>query len=65
MQKKGAVSKIKAKYSNYYQKKGDWRSRKYKMDLKVYEKNLKIKKILYTQAIDSMDENINKLFKLL
>lgn len=77
MQKKGSLDRIKAKYPGYYQKKSsNWKKEKEIKDL-VIKKNvsqinphsrmeLNCRQFVdYSNAINSMDENINKLFKLL
>jgi|14_taG_2_1085336.scaffolds.fasta_scaffold00045_29 hypothetical protein len=74
MQKKGSLDKIRAKYPGYYQKKSaNWKKEKEIKDLALSKKTIspvKIKSIdnnivAYFNVIDNMDENINKLFKLL
>tara|TARA_R110000787_G_scaffold19071_4_gene57638 strand:+ start:560 stop:781 length:222 start_codon:yes stop_codon:yes gene_type:complete len=73
MQTKGSLDRIRAKYPGYYQKKSpNWKKEKEVRDLAVKEKMYQIGTqttneniSAYFNAINSMDENINKLFKLL
>jgi hypothetical protein len=80
MQKKGSLDRIRAKYPGYYQKKSpNWKKEKEVRDLAIKEKMYQIGTqttnvstqttneniSAYSIAINSMDENINKLFKLL
>lgn len=71
MQKKGSLDRIRAKYPGYYQKKSsNWKKEKEIRDLSI-KKNVSQTElncrqfVAYSNAINSMDENINKLFKLL
>ncbi len=71
MQKKGSLDRIRAKYPGYYQKKSsNWKKEKEIRDLSikknVSQMELNCRQFVdYSNAINSMDENINKLFKLL
>jgi hypothetical protein len=73
MQKKGSLDRLRAKYPGYYQKKSpNWKKEKEVRDLAVKEKVHQIGTrtisesiVVYSNTIDSMDKNINKLFKLL
>jgi hypothetical protein len=73
MQKKGSLDRIRAKYPGYYQKKSpNWKKKKEVRDLAVKEKLHQIGTqtigesiVVYSNTIDSIDKNINKLFKLL
>ncbi len=71
MQKKGSLDRIRAKYPGYYQKKSsNWKKEKEIRDLSikknVSQMGLNCRQFVdYSNAINSMDENINKLFKLL
>ena len=71
MQKKGSLDRIRAKYPGYYQKKSsNWKKEKEIRDLSikknVSQTGLNCRQfVAYSNAINSMDENINKLFKLL
>jgi len=73
MQTKGSLDRIRAKYPGYYQKKSpNWKKEKEVRDLAIKEKMYQIGTqttneniSAYSNAINSMDENINKLFKLL
>lgn len=74
MQKKGSLDRIRAKYPGYYQKKSpNWEREKEIKDLAIVKKTMTPVKIeslnknivAYSNAINSMDKNINKLFKLL
>lgn len=74
MQKKGSLDRIRAKYPGYYQKKSaNWEREKEIKDLAIVKKTMTPVKIeslnkdivAYSNAINSIDKNINKLFKLL
>tara|TARA_B110000858_G_C17809803_1_gene480484 strand:+ start:6625 stop:6840 length:216 start_codon:yes stop_codon:yes gene_type:complete len=71
MQTKGSLDRIRAKYPGYYQKKSsNWKKEKEIRDLaikkNVSQMGLNCRQfVAYSNAINSMDENINKLFKLL
>ena len=73
MQKKGSLDRIRAKYPGYYQKKSpNWKKEKEVRDLAIKEKVYQISTqtineniVAYSNTIDSMNKNINKLFKLL
>tara|TARA_R110000772_G_scaffold10164_4_gene32713 strand:- start:1708 stop:1929 length:222 start_codon:yes stop_codon:yes gene_type:complete len=73
MQKKGSLDRIRAKYPGYYQKKSpNWKKEKEVRDLAIKEKVCQISTqtineniVAYSNTIDSMNKNINKLFKLL
>ena len=71
------IEDIKKQYPGYYQKKGNWKKEKEIRDLAI-KKNvsqiaprnanmgLKCRQFVdYSNAINRIDENINKLFKLL
>ena len=78
MQTKGSLDRIRAKYPGYYQKKSpNWKKEKEIRDLAIKKNVSQIAPrsanmglncrqfVDYSNAINSMDENINKLFKLL
>lgn len=72
MQKKGSIDRLRAKYPGYYQKKSNnWKKEKEIRDLAIKKKAHQITQstnedfVAYFNSIDSMNKNIDKLFKLL
>lgn len=56
---------IKKQYPGYYQKKGKWKEKLIAEKLKTLEVNKAITLQIFNSSANRLDENINKLFKLL
>ena len=56
---------IRKKYPGYYQKKGNWKEELIARKLKTIKENKTITLQVFNSSANRLDENINKLFKLL
>ena len=56
---------IRKKYPGYYQKKGNWKEKLIAKRINSIELNKDITLQIFNTSANRLDENINKLFKLL
>ena len=59
------IEDIKKQYPNYYQKKGNWKEKLIAKRINSIEVNKDIDLQIFNTSANRLDENINKLFKLL
>ena len=59
------IEDIKKQYPGYYHKKGNWKEKLIAENLKTLEVNKAITLQIFNSSANRLDENINKLFKLL
>ena len=59
------IEDIKKQYPGYYQKKGNWKEKLIAKRLNSIELNKDINLQIFNTSANRLDENINKLFKLL
>ena len=59
------IEDIKKQYPGYYQKKGNWKEKLIAKRINSIEVNKAITLQIFNTSVNRLDENINKLFKLL
>ena len=59
------IEDIKKQYPGYYQKKGNWKEKLIAKRINSIEVNKAITLQIFNTLVNRLDENINKLFKLL